>query len=70
MAKLQGELQQHQETLNDDLAFIQEVQTHQTLAAGMNPSMELQSLHRRFNNWKFDFKVRAYTEKLAIMSQM
>ena len=57
VAKLQGELRQHQETLNDDLAFIQEVQTHQTLAAGMNPSMELQSLHRRFNNWKFDFKV-------------
>ena len=57
VAKLQGELQQHQEAFNDDLAFIQEVQTHQTLAAGMNPNLELQSLHKRFNNWKFDFKV-------------
>jgi len=59
VAKLQGELQQHQEGFNDDLAFIQEVQTRQTLAAGMNPNLELQSLHKRFNNWKFDFKVGA-----------
>jgi len=59
VAKLQGELQQHQEAFNDDLAFIQEVQTRQTLAAGMNPNLELQSLHKRFNNWKFDFKVGA-----------
>ncbi len=59
VAKLQGELQQHQEAFNDDLAFIQEVQTRRTLAAGMNPNMELQSLHKRFNNWKFDFKVGA-----------
>jgi len=55
--KLQGELQQHQEAFNDDLAFIQEVHSHRTLAAGMNPNMELQTLHKRFNNWKFDFKV-------------
>lgn len=59
VAKLQGELQQHQEAFNDDLAFIQEVQTRRTLAAGMNPNLELQSLHKRFNNWKFDFKVGA-----------
>ncbi len=59
VAKLQGELQQHQEAFNDDLAFIQEVQTRRTLAAGMNPDLELQSLHKRFNNWKFDFKVGA-----------
>ncbi len=59
VAKLQGELQQHQEAFNDDLVFIQEVQTRRTLAAGMNPNLELQSLHKRFNNWKFDFKVGA-----------
>ncbi|DBA98927.1 TPA: hypothetical protein ACH3X1_014672 [Trebouxia sp. C0004] len=58
VAILQGELQQHQEAFNDDLAFIQEVQTRQTLAAGMHPNQELLSLHKRFNNWKFDFKVR------------
>lgn len=57
VARLQGELQQHQEAFNDDLAFIQEVQSHQILAAGMNPNLELQSLHKRFHNWKFDFKV-------------
>ena len=56
--KLQGEFRQHMAAFDDDLAFIQEVQTCRTLAAGMNPNVELQTLHKRFNNWKFDFKVR------------
>ena len=57
VTQLQGEFQQHMGAFDDDLAFIHEVQTHQTLAAGMNPNVELQVLHKRFNNWKFDFKV-------------
>ena len=59
MSQLQGEFQQHMGAFDDDVAFIHEVQTHQTLAAGMNPNVELQVLHKRFNNWKFDFKVRS-----------
>lgn len=58
VSQLQGEFQQHMGAFDDDLAFIREVQTHQTLATGMNPNVELQVLHKRFNNWKFDFKVR------------
>ena len=45
------------DAFDDDLAFIREVHAHQTLAAGMNPNLELQVLHKRFNSWKFDFKV-------------
>ena len=55
--KLQSEFKQYMAAFDDDLSFIQEVQTHRTLAAGMNPNVELQTLHKRFNNWKFDFKV-------------
>lgn len=54
--------------LDDDLAFIHEVQTHQTLAAGMNPNVELQVLHKRFNSWKFDFKVRSQMLTMKISS--
>ena len=57
VSQLHGEFQQHVGAFDDDLAFIHEVQTHQTLAAGMNPNVELQVLHKRFNSWKFDFKV-------------
>ncbi|KAL3131410.1 hypothetical protein ABBQ38_007722 [Trebouxia sp. C0009 RCD-2024] len=57
VSQLQGEFQQHMGAFDDDLAFIREVHAHQTLAAGMNPSLELQVLHKRFNSWKFDFKV-------------
>ena len=55
--KLQNEFKQFMAAFDDDLSFIQEVQTHRTLAAGMNPNVELRTLHKRFNNWKFDFKV-------------
>ena len=58
VSQLQGEFQQHMGAFDDDLAFIHEVESHQTLAAGMNPNVELQVLHKRFNSWKFDFKVR------------
>lgn len=70
MGKLQGEFQQHMGAFDDDLAFIHEVQTHQTLAAGMNPNVELQVLHKRFNNWKFDFKVRFQMLTIKISSAM
>lgn len=58
VSQLQGEFHEHMGAFDDDLAFIHEVESHQTLAAGMNPNVELQVLHKRFNSWKFDFKVR------------
>ena len=29
----------------------------ETAAAGMDPDTELQTLHKRFSNWKHEFKV-------------
>ena len=56
---LRTDFRKQQSAFLDDLAFIREVQSQQTLAAGMNPSLELQALHKRFRNWKSQFKVTA-----------
>ena len=54
---LRTDFHRQQNAFLDDLAFIQEVQSQQSLAAGMNPSLQLQALHKRFRNWKSQFKV-------------
>ena len=56
---LRTDFRKQQNAFLDDLAFIREVQLQQNLAAGMNPSLELQALHKRFRNWKSQFKVTA-----------
>lgn len=57
LERLSTDFQRQRMHFNDDLAFIREVQSQQTLAAGMNPTIELQALHKRFRNWKSQFKV-------------
>ena len=54
---LQEEFNRKRGLFVDDLAFIREVKEQETAAAGMDPDTELQTLHKRFSNWKHEFKV-------------
>ena len=54
---LQEEFNRKRGLFDDDLAFIREVKELETAAAGMDPDTELQTLHKRFSNWKHEFKV-------------
>ncbi|KAL3154153.1 hypothetical protein ABBQ32_013677 [Trebouxia sp. C0010 RCD-2024] len=63
--KLSEEFERKRGLFDDDLAFIREVKEQETAAAGMDPDTELQTLHKRFSNWKHEFKARMKeTEKL------
>lgn len=54
---MQEEFERKRGLFDDDLAFIREVKEQETAAAGMDPDTELQTLHKRFSNWKHEFKV-------------
>lgn len=54
---VQEEFNRKRGLFDDDLAFIREVKEQETAAAGMDPDTELQTLHKRFSNWKHEFKV-------------
>ena len=54
---VQEEFERKRGLFDDDLAFIREVKEQETAAAGMDPDTELQTLHKRFSNWKHEFKV-------------
>ena len=54
---MQEEFERMRGLFDDDLAFIREVKEQETAAAGMDPDTELQTLHKRFSNWKHEFKV-------------
>ena len=58
---VQEEFERKRGLFDDDLAFIREVKEQETAAAGMDPDTELQTLHKRFSNWKHEFKVSLYT---------
>lgn len=57
---MQEEFERKRGLFDDDLAFIREVKEQETAAAGMDPDTELQTLHKRFSNWKHEFKVSLY----------
>lgn len=57
MDKLSEEFNRKRGLFDDDLAFIREVKSQETPASGMDPDTELQTLHKRFSNWKKEFKV-------------
>ena len=57
MDKLSEEFNRKRGLFDDDLAFIKEVKAQETPASGMDPDTELQTLHKRFSNWKKEFKV-------------
>lgn len=54
---VQEEFERKRGLFDDDLAFIREVKEQEIAAAGMDPDTELQTLHKRFSNWKHEFKV-------------
>lgn len=58
--KLSEEFTRKRNLFDDDLAFIKEVKAQETPASGMDPDTELQTLHKRFSNWKKEFKVCVY----------
>ncbi|DBA67096.1 TPA: hypothetical protein ACH3X2_001422 [Trebouxia sp. C0005] len=63
--KLSEEFNRKRGLFDDDVAFIREVKEQETAAAGMDPDTELQTLHKRFTNWKHEFKARMKeTEKV------
>ena len=65
--KLSEEFNRKRGLFDDDLAFIREVKSQETPASGMDPDTELQTLHKRFSNWKKEFKV---SQSLILTSHM
>ena len=57
VGKLSEEFNRKRTLFDDDLAFIREVKSSETPAVGMDPDTELATLHKRFSNWKKEFKV-------------
>lgn len=67
--KLSEEFNRKRNLFDDDLSFIKEVKAQETPASGMDPDTELQTLHKRFSNWKKEFKVSHATMVCQVLGR-